>query len=244
MLINKYLKSTAVILIVVVVFLTAVKEIYAVVVPAEKIRSAVIHYILKISEDKDLEFRVSVPNVFDVEIEGIYDQEIKVTHDSKRKLRRNLPVNVEIKNDKGDVVKKLRLIARLESFAIAAVLDQDVVRGEPIDTGKVVMKKVNVTSIKDFFKSPSEISVMQAKKSMRAGTVLTKLNIKPVYLIKRGDKVNVEVREGDLSIHVKGTARENGIKGEYINVYIDMTKTSISCKVLDSKTVITGVEGG
>ena len=244
MLINKYLKYIVFILIVVVMFLAAVKKIYAVVVPAEKIKSAVVHYILKISEDKDLEFKVSVPNVFDIEIEGIYDPDIKVTHYSKRELGRSLPVDVEIKNDKGDVVKKVRLIARLKSFAVVAVLDQDVGRGEPINASEVVMKKVDVTSINDFYKSLSELNGIQAKKNMKAGTVLTKSNVNPIYLIKRGDKVNVEVREGDLSIHANGTARGNGIKGEYIDVYIDMTKTVISCKVLDSKTVITGVEGG
>ena len=242
--INKYLKAIAVILIMVVMLLTAAKEVYAVVVTAEEIESAVVHYILKISEDKDFEFEVSVSSVFDVEIEGINDPDIKVTHDSKRELGRNLPVDVEIKNDKGDVVKKVRLIARLKSFAVAAVLDQDIGRGEPISAGKVVMKKVNVTSINDFFKSPSELNGIQAKKNLKAGTVLTKSNVNPIYLIMRGDKVNIEVNEGDLSIHTNGTARENGVRGEYIDVYIDMTKTTISCKILDSKTVITGVEGG
>jgi len=243
MLINNYLKSIAVTLIVVLVFLMAVKEIYAAVVPSEKIESAVVQYILKISEGKDIEFEVSIPNIFDVEVEGIYEPDIKVSHDPKRELRRSLPIDVEIKNDKGDVVKKVRLVARLKSFAVAAVLNDDVVRGEPIDASKVVMKKVNVTSIKDFYKSPSEINRIQAKRNMKAGTVLTKLNVNPIYLIKRGDKVNIEVCEGDFSVHVSGTARENGIKGEYINVYVDMTKTTISCKILDSKTVITGVEG-
>ena len=242
--INKYLKVIAVILIMVVVLLTAAKEIYAVVVTAEKIESAVVHYILKISEDKDIEFEVSVLNVFDVEIEGIYDPDIKVTHDSKRELGRSLPIDVEIKNDKGDVVKRVRLIARLKSFAVAAVLDQDIGRGEPISAGKVVMKKVNVTNINDFFKSSSELNGIQAKKNLKAGTVLTKSSVNPIYLIMRGDKVNIEVHEGDLSIHANGTARGNGVRGEYIDVYIDMTKTTISCKILDSKTVITGVEGG
>ena len=57
-------------------------------------------------------------------------------------------------------------------------------------------------------------------------------------------KVIVEVLDGGFFVSAGGTARESGSMGEYINVYIDMTKTTISCKIMDSKTVITGIGGG
>ena len=82
---------------------------------------------------------------------------------------------------------------------------------------------------------------MQAKKSIKAGTVLTKSKVRPIPLIRRGDRVIVEVRDGDVFVMAKGIARENGGIGEYIKVYIEMTKAIISCKVLGSETVIAGV---
>jgi len=229
--------------VVVMLFLSA-GVIHAAVIPAEDIRDAIALYIKEISEEEDIEFVVTVPRVFDVDIGDVDTPDIYVSHDSRKKIGQILPVNVEIKDDNGDIIRKIRLATRLKKFAIAAVLENDIKRGETIEEDDVVIKKVDVTGISDFYTSRSEVSEMQAKKSMRAGTVLSGSNVRTAYLVRRGEKVIIEIRDGGFFVRAEGTARENGSMGEFINVYIDMTKTTISCKIVNSKTVVTGIEGG
>ncbi|MFC1561261.1 flagellar basal body P-ring formation chaperone FlgA, partial [Candidatus Latescibacterota bacterium] len=205
---------------------------------------AIAQHIKEISEDEDIDFVVTVPSIFDVDIGDVDTPDIHVSHDAGKKIGQILPVTVKIKDDNGEIIRQIRLATRLKKFAVAAVLNKDIKRGEPIEISDVVIKKADITGVKNFYTSLSEVSGMQAEKSMRAGTVLSGLNLRTAYLVRRGDKVIVEVLDGGFFVSAEGTARESGSMGEYINVYIDMTNTTISCKIIDSKTVITGIEGG
>ena len=237
MLHNMFIKILS-ILMAVGLLLPAVSELYAGVIKAEKIRTEIIEYILKNNENEYIELEVKVPNAYDIEIKNVNDPEIYVSHNSDKTFKGNMPVAVDIKDGSGKLVKHVRLIARLKSFAIVAVINSDIRRGETIEPDYVVMKRMNITRMKGFYRSQSKLIGMQAKKYMRAGTVLTGSNVCPVYLVRRGDKVNVEVHEGKVFIKTEGTARENGCSGEYIKVYVEMTKTTIICKVMNSDTVV------
>lgn len=227
-----------------VVLFLAAGVIKAAVIPAEDIKDAIAHYIKEISEEENIDFVVTIPRIFDVDIGDVDTPDIHVSHDAGQKIGQILPVTVEIKDDNGEIIRQIRLATRLKKFAVAVVLNNDIKRGNPIETGDVVIKKADITGVKDFYTSLSEVNGMQAEKPMRAGTVLSGSNLRTAYLVRRGDKVIVEVLDGGFFVSAEGTARESGSMGEYINVYIDMTKTTVSCKIMDSKTVITGIEGG
>ena len=234
---------TLVLAVFMVLFISA-NEVYAAVIPAGEIKSTIEKYIVELYQKEDIEIEVSVPRMYDVDIGDASSTDLHVFHDVEKKIGRRLPLTVEIKNDRGIVIKQIKVAARLKYFANATVINCDIRRGETVRISDVDIKKVEITGLKDFYTSPAELTGMQAKKNIRAGTVMTSSNVRPSYIIKHGDKVNVQVSDGNIFIEAKGTARGNGATGEYINVYVDMTKTTITCKIVDSKTVITGIEGG
>jgi len=218
--------------------------IHAAVVPAEDIKDAITQYIKEISENKDIELIVTVPRLFDVDSGNTEKPEIHVSHDTEKKIGQIFPITVAIKDNHGGIIRQIKVAIRLKKFAVVAVLNNDINRGKCIEIGDAIMKKADITGVTDFYKSLSEITGMQAEKAMRSGTVLSRTNLRHAYLVRRGDKVVVEVRDNSFLVRAEGTARESGSMGEYIDVYIDMTKTTVSCRILDSKTVDAGIEGG
>jgi len=212
--------------------------LYAGVIKADRIKNEVIRYVRATNEDESLEFEVTVPNTYDIEVEDIINPVITVAHDPERTSPGTMPVTVDIKNDHGEVVKKVRLVARLKSYATVAVARRDIRRDEAISAGDVDMRRVEVTRLRDFCTSLSDVSGTQAKKSVKAGTVLTGSSIRPVYVVKRGDKVNIEIRSGTMNVKTTGIARENGGCGDSIKVFVDMSKTVITGEIVDAETVV------
>ena len=237
MLHTRYFK-TAVIIIAAAVLSMTVGKIYAGVIKAEKIKTEIERYVMQNYNNVYDELEVLVLNANDIEIKDIDDADIKISHNPDRTHAGSMPVIVNIRDSSGKVVKRARLIARVKSFATAAVINRDIKRGETIDPDDVVMKRTDVTRLKDFCKFKSGLKGMQAKKTLKTGTVLTGSNVCPVYVVRRGDRVDIEVRKGDVFVKTEGTAKENGGYGEYIKVYIEMTKSTITCKVINSETVV------
>ncbi len=234
----RYFK-TAAILTAALMFMTAV-NIYAGVIKAEKIKAEVERYVLENYDNIHDEFEVKVINAKDIEINDIDNKSINISHNPDRIHNGNMPITVSILNGAGKVVKRARLIARVKSFSKAAVINRNIKRGEIIGPDDIVIERTDVTRLKDFYKSKSELDGMQAKKTLKTGAVLTGTNVCPVYVVRRGDKVKIEIRAGDVFVSAEGTAKENGGYGEYIKVYVEMTKSTIACKIINSKTVVLG----
>ena len=220
--------------------LCAVTDLYAVVIPSDVLCDAVKHYVIEAEGNKTIELEVTVPRAFDVEVDSVDEPTLHVTSRQEGRRGRNYPVSVDITDDDGNVLRTIRLVARLKTFAQAAVVTKNLKRGETVEPGDIEILRVDVAAFDDFYDGLDGILGKTAKRQLRAGTVLRPSHLRDPYLIKRGDRVTVEIREDDFMVRAKGTARENGCKGEEINVLIDMTKAVISCMIVGSDTVIVG----
>gem|GEM_PF-4326574 len=241
MLNHTFLKYSAVIM---VVLFTAAAPVLSAVVPANDIRDAVERYIGGISGTSNIEYIAVVPRLFDVSVEGSGAAVIEVSHNAEHNIGQILPVTVTIKDTDGVVLRQLRVSPRLRKFGVAAVLNKNIARGESIGKIDVDLIKTDITAARNYYSSCAEVSGMEAKKYLKAGAVISESDIRAPFAVKRGDKVTVEIRKEGLLLRTDGTARGNGSKGEVIKIYVDMTKTTISCKIVDSMTVVAGVEGG
>ncbi|MFC1551465.1 flagellar basal body P-ring formation chaperone FlgA [Candidatus Latescibacterota bacterium] len=242
MLTHKFHRLSAVIMI--VLFTAAAAPAWSAVIPASDIQDAVANYVSGISGTDNIEYSAVIPRLFDVNVECSGATVIEVSHDAGKKIGQILPVTVTIKDTDGETIKQLRVSPKLRKFGIAAVLNKNIARGESIAKSDVGLKKVDITAVREFYSSCAEVSGMEAKKYLKAGAVISESDIRTPYAVKRGDKVTVEIRTEGLLLRTDGTARGNGSKGEFIKIYVDMTKTTISCKIVDSMTVVAGVEGG
>lgn len=242
MLHNKFSGFTAAIAF--VSLLMAATAIRAAVIPADDIKIAVSKYISGISVKENIEYSAVIPRLYDINVGDVETPVIEVSHDAEKVIGQILPVTVTIKDINGETIRQLRLSPRLRKYGIAAVLNKNIKRGVLIGKNDVDLKKVDITGIKNFYTSCSDVNGMEAKKYLKAGAVVSEPNIRIPYVVRRGDKVTVEIRSEGFLLRTDGTARGNGSIGEFIKIYVDMTKTTISCKIVDSMTVAAGTEGG
>lgn len=230
----------ALMLCVAVTMLCTVTDIHARVIPSKTVQDAVIQYVTEAESGENIEVEVTVPRAFDVEIESDGETELHVSPRSGGRRGRNFPVTVDITDSDGNVIHSVRLVARLKTIACAAVAVRKVSRGDTVTADDIELRAVDVTAYDDYYSDVEPVVGKAAKRYLRADTVLRTKHLRDPYVVKRGDRVTVEIRDNDFMVQAVGTARDNGCKGDDINVLIDMTKTVISCQIEDADTVIAG----
>lgn len=214
----------------------------AVTVSAERIEAAVTAYVTEVAAMPDEEIEVTVSRAADVEVPEADDVAIAVSHRGDVPAGRNLAVTVRLTSG-GDDLRRFSLTARITRYAVAAVAAVDLKSGDPLDAGNVVFRRADVTAFPDYLPMGDGIIGMSADRRITAGTILTEHHVRIPYDVQRGDKVMIEVRTGSCMLKAAGIARENGRVGDEIRVHIDETNATVTCRVVDSRTVVIGDEG-
>jgi len=210
------------------------------VISAEKVRSSIIEHLQKRAEEAGLEIETTVPKAVDINLKETDESVMRIIVSDDRKLEARVPVRLEFRNAAGEIVKRFQITAQVKVFKTVAVASCKKTRGDNILPGDFEMKRMDVSGLKDYLSEPSMLESIQAKRSIRAGTILTQGNVSAIPVIKR-DRVSIHVRIGNIKASAEGTARQAGGKGETIKVYNEMTRTTLECVVIDKRTVKTGM---
>ncbi len=237
-------RKLQVLLLAFILWLCPVKETSAGIIPADSIRAAVIDSLNAFAEKNGIEIQVDVPYTVNVEVKAIEKPRIRVKVPSGKKLNSRVQVKVEFMNNEGETSRQVNVVARVKTFATAAAILVDLNRDDVITQEDVVIKKMNVTKSKDYFDSFSGLKGMQAKRKLKAGSILTRKNVEPIPVIRRGDRVVMKACIGNIHITAEGIAREDGGLNENIRVYNETTRKNIICRIINSQTVQIGGEGG
>jgi len=216
----------------------------AVTIPADSISAAITRSIEESAARNGMESEVTVPHVTDVEIKDISRPVLHVVLPAREGRGTSFPVRVEIGNGKGEPAKRVHYVAQVKTFATVAVAAHDIGRGDSLLSADVEMKKMEVGGVGGYYRSPAPLSGVRTKMTIKAGSIILSRNVQSAPLVHRGDKVTIKAQVGQLEIKAEGTARQDGVRGEYIRVYNTMTKTSKICKIIDSQTVWVGKDGG
>ena len=238
------LRESAILFCAVILLLGQAKKSSAVVVRADIIRAAVVDTLNAQAERNGLDIEVSVPSVSNVIVNDVGIPRLRVIIPSPKKVSSSVRAKVEFIDGEGETARQITVFARIKSFAAVAITTGDISRGDTIGQDDVALRKMNVSGYKDYFVSLSELAGKQAKRKIKAGTVLTGKNVEPIPVIRRGDRVVMKAFIGNVVITAKGTARENGGLNESIRIYNDTTRKTIICTVIDSRTVLVSGEGG
>lgn len=107
-------------------------------------------------------------------------------------------------------------------FDTVAVATQDLARGAPLG-GAVALRRADVTAL---FGAPlaGDLGDWTARRTLRAGDVLTDRLAEPPSAAERGDAVHVRYRRGAVAVSLDCTARERGAVGEPIRVACSETR--------------------
>lgn len=108
--------------------------------------------------------------------------------------------------------------AKLKVYKDAVVALKTIKANKLIDGGDVKLVRVDMAEAGEALVSLEEVSGMLAKRPISAGSVIKREYVKPEVIIKRGERVTLNVEGAKISIRSKGTASEDGHKGAVIAV--------------------------
>jgi len=215
-----------------------------VIVTGEDIANAVMAYLDSAYADSGFDVVFDVKGERDIDLPVDAAPAISVSHEPVALPARVIPVTVALIDNQGNIVRKLRQAIRPRYYALAVVAASDIGRGVTIEDSQLELRRTEVTGLDTYYISLDGLAGAQTRRYLNAGQVVTADNVRASFLVNRGDRVIVEVRDESFVIRTEGTARKGGSLGERISVYIDMTKRTISGIVIDKNTVLTGIVGG
>lgn len=110
-------------------------------------------------------------------------------------------------------------------------------RNENIDENNAILEIVDVAQVDgNTFSAIDELANLQSRVSIKPGSILVSGMFSGTPLIKRGEKINAFVSQGNVRIGVEAFAREDGTKGQIIRI-LSRDNKIFRAKVIDSNTV-------
>jgi len=210
---------------------------------ADVVRAAAGDAIKAYASANGLDIETAVPHARDMEFQLIEQPVVKVSLAAASISGRTCPLRLDILNARGDVVRRLHMTAHVRIFAQAVVATREIARGDSIGPGDMEMKRMEVGGLKEYYTDPEALSGARARTAIRAGSVLRKTVVMANPLVRKGDRVTLKAVAGSVEVTAQGIARSDGAKGDSIRVYNEMSRTTVHCTVIDSRTVRVGKGG-
>ncbi|MCY0965912.1 flagellar basal body P-ring formation chaperone FlgA [Parathalassolituus penaei] len=127
---------------------------------------------------------------------------------------------------------------QLHNFRNVAVLTRALNNGEPLTPEAVNWIRQDVGELNQgFFTTPEDIIGQTAKRTLRAGTVLSPDQIQQPMAVARGDKVRIVLRKAVIHLETDGTAQQDGRIGERIRVRNSQSGKTVNAIVVASGEV-------
>lgn len=236
---NSDIRNMTIIVLLICISTLGSASVYAGVLSGEVIAGEVSSQISALAEERSLDVEVSIPRAHDVTAPGVDNPGLAVTvldgFDGPRIRSR-----VEVLDETGKTVRTVQYVAGVSIFKTVAVAGVDFRRGDVIEPADIEYKRIDIATIDGYYEETDSLEDMQAARSISAGIPLTSTNMKPVPLIKRGDRVMVTTRIGSVVAMIEGTARQDGGRGETIRVLNEVTRKSLEGVVINERTVQVG----
>ncbi len=131
----------------------------------------------------------------------------------------------------------LMVQARIQQFIDVVVAARPLGRDLKLAREDIKLSRTDISRLSGgYYASLNEASGMVLKRSVKAGTVLTTVMLKPAILIKRGEKVIIRAESGSIQVRMEGQAQQAGAKGDIIEV-----RNLSSRQVIEAEVVSPGV---
>ncbi len=127
----------------------------------------------------------------------------------------------------------LYLSATLRLMAPVLVTTTGVSKGMVLRIDQLTLVEQDVSALRrGYFSDPAQVTGHEARRSLRAGQVITPTLLRPPLAVRRDDRVTIQAGSDQLSIRTTGTALEDGRQGEQIRVRNDRSGRTIRARVL------------
>ncbi len=120
----------------------------------------------------------------------------------------------------------------LEALAEIVIAADNLRRGDLLGPDNVSLQYQDITTLKQPLFAAEDIYGKRLKRSVRLGQPLLEKQVEFPPLIKRGDRVKIQVQQGALLLTAAGEARQDGLRGESIKVMNSNSRREILCRVI------------
>ncbi|MGD0960143.1 MAG: flagellar basal body P-ring formation chaperone FlgA [Methylomonas sp.] len=155
------------------------------------------------------------------------------------------PQNGEIKAGRNTVqvqcanpAWKIYSSVTVKSYKDVLVLAKPIRRDDVIHAEDIVTESREISTLtQGYLLDAADAVNKQAARNLLPGAVLNPSSYRIAALIKRGDRVSIQLAKAGVTISMAGIALTNGVKGERINVRNISSQKLIQAVVLDSAQV-------
>jgi flagella basal body P-ring formation protein FlgA len=148
-----------------------------------------------------------------------------------------IPFRVLVMVD-GQAVKKVTAPATIEVWSDVVMAAKPLGKFQPIHADDILIKKMNLARVPaNVIASAEQVLGRRANRNIAMNSILRSDQVEMAPVIKRGDVVQVIAESQVLKVTAKGLAKENGAKGDRIQVMNLGSKKIIYALVVDGQTV-------
>lgn len=137
----------------------------------------------------------------------------------------------------GQIVNNQSIRIKLEALADIAVSTSTLRRGAVLGAEDVELRYQDISHLKGPIFSAEEIIGKRLKRSVRLGEPLQKQQVEFPPVIKRGERVIIQVQKHGLMLTAAGEAKQDGLTGESIRVVNNGSRKEVICQVVASGLV-------
>ncbi|NOX38046.1 MAG: flagellar basal body P-ring formation protein FlgA [Calditrichaeota bacterium] len=156
-----------------------------------------------------------------------------------RRLPRGYAVFVLRAHRKGQIVRTRTVAVQVRPVHAVFRLKRSVKKGERIWPQDVVVDTVETSGIKGTLLSQLTAGdSLYARRFLKAGTILTREDVHPAYLVRVGEMATVLLQRSTLRIQMTMKALQNGSKGDRVWFMHPQTRKRIKGQVVDRSLAI------
>ena len=114
---------------------------------------------------------------------------------------------------------KIHLPVTIEVFDDVLVAARPLIKGQKIDESQVTYEKHDIARLKNgYYSKESVLGLLEAKRNLARGSVLTPANLKPLMLVRSGQRVTLLLDYNGLQVKSSGKALQSARLGELVKV--------------------------
>lgn len=132
----------------------------------------------------------------------------------------------------GQISSNQSIRIELEAMAEVVVATRSIKRGEILDADSFELRYQDITRLKDPVFTGNDIIDKQLKRSVRLGEPLQINQVEFPPVIKRGERVVIQLESMGLTLSAAGEAKQDGSTGEAIRVMNSNSHKEILCQVV------------
>jgi flagellar basal body P-ring formation protein FlgA len=187
-------------------------------------------------DDVAIEFR-SVPTV-----PWIDGMAIRVDVEQTPRLLGNVSLPLEVESN-GVVVRRTMVSIKVRVFGERLVALHTLQRHDELSEGDSELRRMEITGLpQDGLESLEKTQGTRASRMIREGSVITESALEPVPLVRANRPVTIVARVGNVTVSLRGIAKEDGCKGDRILVEKADSRERLKVQVVGASTVAYMVE--